>query len=125
MATISGVEAYSEWPSQPVPPCAIVRPVDGTYNETISAGVQSIRCEIIMLAASIGSSPDSDAQRILDAYLETAGASSVRAAIEGDVTLGGAAASLAVTGFRDYGGLSLGGGGPEYLGVRFDVTVWT
>ena len=77
-----------------------------------------------MLAASIGSSPDSDGQRILDAYLATTGALSVRAAVEGDVTLGGAADTLAVLGFRDYGGLSLGGGGPEYLGVRFDVAVW-
>lgn len=63
------------------------------------------------------------AQAQLDEYLSGDGPNSVQAAIESDVTLGGAADSTSVTGWTEYATIVDSAGG-QLLGMRIDVEVF-
>ena len=121
LATITGLAAYTHVPTNPAVPCAIVRPTETDYDLTIANGGDIQRYEILLLATSAGT-PWDVAQASIDAYLDRSGASSVRAALQGDVTLGSTASTCRLTGWRDYGTLAYGG--VEYFGVRFSLQVW-
>lgn len=116
--------AYDVWPSTINPPAAIVRPLTGVFDETFGGAV-TYQLEVTLLL-QLGK--QETAQEQLDAYIATEGASSVKAAIEADQSLGGVADSVQVKGWRDYGSMVVGaaadGRGPEYLGCRFDVEVF-
>lgn len=62
------------------------------------------------------------AQQQLDPFIAKSGASSVKAAIEADPTLGGAATDCKVSGYRQYDGYEHGG--ELFLGARFPVEVY-
>jgi DNA-binding NtrC family response regulator len=62
------------------------------------------------------------AQDAVDQYLNSTGALSIKAAVEADVTLGGAAYTSRVTGWSDYGTIVIGG--TEYMGARLSVEAW-
>jgi hypothetical protein len=61
------------------------------------------------------------AQQYLDAYCASSGAGSVKAAIEGDVTLGGAAQTTRVTDLTSYQVLAVGE--TQYLAATFSVSI--
>jgi hypothetical protein len=67
----------------------------------------------------VGRADDRTAQRRLDGYV--VGDESVKAAIESDRTLGGAADTCRVTSMRNYQQISIGE--TVYLGVEFEVEV--
>jgi len=67
----------------------------------------------------VGRADDRTAQNRLDGYV--VGESSVKAAIEADRTLGGAANTCRVTTMRNYQQVSIGE--TVYLGVEFEVEV--
>jgi hypothetical protein len=67
----------------------------------------------------VGRADDRAAQRNIDVYV--VGPNSVKAAIEQDRTLGGAANTCRVTQMRNYGQVSVGD--LVYLGVEFEVEV--
>ena len=121
LATITGLAAYTHVPTNPAVPCAIVRPTETDYDLTIANGGDIQRYEILLLATSAGT-PWDVAQALVDTYLSRTGSTSIKAAIEGDGTLGGAAYATRVREWRDYGTLSFGT--VEYFGVRFTVEVW-
>ena len=121
LATIAGLRAYAAWPDTVVAPAALVKPARWTYHEAMGNGQHVARYEVLLLGAALQQGL-AKAQDVTDAYLDDAGATSIKAAIEADQTLGGAATTLVVLGWRDYDSVVLNSA--EYLGVIFDVEVW-
>lgn len=119
LATISGLRAYDKWPGNVTPPGAIVMPVDGEYDQVMGDNPDTVYKFEVTLAVQLGSYET--AQDKLDEYVNPAGARSVRAAINGDRTLGGVADATWVRRFREYGTLDING--KDYAGVIFDVEV--
>lgn len=122
-----GIRSHDVWPSSINPPAAILRPLSGTFDETFGGSV-TYQLELTVLL-QLGKLETS--QELLDLYLETTlaatGSMSIKQTLEADPTLGGAADSVLVKGWRDYGSMVVGaspdGRGPEYLGVKFDLEV--
>lgn len=123
LETVSGLRAYDVWPTTINPPVAIVRPISGSFSESFG-GFVLYQFEI-MLLLQLGDMIV--AQEQLDTYIATDGATSIPSAVEADPTLGGAAHSASVTGWRDVGTMRVGaddqGNGPEFMGVRFETEV--
>ena len=128
LATISGLEVFDRIPDQiEAFPAAVVAPPEGElfwqYDQALGQAV----ADLITLAVRVfvGRVDAEHAQTQLDAFIASSGASSVRVAIEGDRTLGGACDTLSVTGARRYGAYSVGDAGIQLLGVEFLVTIVT
>lgn len=116
-------EVHAEFPDQVNPPAAIVLDRQGDYHQAMGdPGHSEITVEVLILAGALGASGISRSYRSLDGFISPAGPQSVKAAVEGDVTLGGVANACVVARYRDKGRLTFGG--PEYIGCRFDVTCW-
>ena len=118
LATISGVNAFAYPAPNPPVPAAIVAPGPSEYDQTFRNSLTRISFVVRML---VGRADDDTAADSLYAYLDPTGSSSVKAAIEGDKTLGGVVDDACVTrhdtpGLFDYGGQPL-------LGVEFTVEV--
>jgi hypothetical protein len=94
LGTISGLRTYTYQPEQLNPPVAFPTIEQVTYHKAMSGGdvVQDWTITVI-----VGRYTDRTAQSLLDTYLSYSGASSVRAAIESDRTLGGVAKTLILT----------------------------
>ncbi len=128
MATIAGLHAYDVWPDNVEPPAAIVVPKKGDYHQAMgNPGHTHQEYEIILLAAPVQRGYIRGQDKI-DPYLDDAGSSSIKAAIEADKTLGGIVTTTKVVGWRDYGSLSINNetiaGGLEYWGAKLDVEVY-
>ena len=115
------------FPDQITVPCAIVLDRQGEYHQALGdPGHSQVTLEVLVLTGTIGSAGIARSYRELDPFISPTGPQSVKAAIEGDYTpgvgaLGGIVDSVVVERYRDKGRLTFGG--PEYIGVRFDVTV--
>jgi hypothetical protein len=70
----------------------------------------------------VGRADERTAQNSLDAFCATSGATSVKAAVEGDRTLGGAAYDCRVTNMRSYGSVLISE--TTYLSCEFVVLVY-
>lgn len=121
VATISGLTAHATVPTTPQVPSVLVQATGGDFDLTMADGGETWRFDLILLAIQAATKWDV-AQDAIDAYLARTGASSIKAAIEADVTLGGVAHSTRVIGWADYGTISMGG--VEYFGARLRVEVW-
>ena len=120
LETIAGLRVHDTVPGQVSPPAAVVAPAPGTfltYNVTTD-GAEDVTLVVTLL---VSDAVDRAAQDALDAYLADSGASSVKAAVDGGITLGGAAHFATVTSARNYGLIDYGG--VQYLGCEFVVTV--
>lgn len=118
LATISGLNAYAKPVGTPVLPAAIVVPGQIEFDETMGRGVDRVTYDVLVLVAM----PLADmAAEDLDPYLAGSGASSIKAAIEGDGTLGGAAQWTRVLGVSAYGDVEYSG--KVYLGARFPIEI--
>jgi len=94
LATISGLRAHSYQPEQLNPPLAFPTLDTVTYHRAMAGG------DVVMdwtISLVVGRYTDRTAHALLDDFLSYSGAKSVRAALEGDRTLGGVAATLALT----------------------------
>lgn len=122
-AIASGVAWHDVWPSSQVDtPAGLIKPLELPDREIIGGGDFYRRTyEILFLAHPIQNGV-ARAQDALDPYLATSGASSIRAAIEGDRTLGGVVSWVHLQPATDYGGFEVGG--IEYLGARMVLEVW-
>lgn len=121
LGMISGLQVYENWPDSLVTPCVIIRPTTGTYHEAMgSPGFQSVTFELTVLANATQKGLEIG-QPLLDDYLDLTSSKSIKAAVEADVTLGGASDTLIVTGWTNYGELEIAGIG--YLGAVLTVTV--
>lgn len=125
LQTISGLRVTEYIRGTIVTPAAVITPGDGgrgrqavNYDMTMGRGSDSFLYTIIVLVSLINERSSTDQ---LDAYLAGSGATSVKAAVESDETLGGAADFVRVTGVHNYGTIDYGG--QTYMGAEFVVEV--
>jgi hypothetical protein len=95
--TIAGLRCFDYVPDSLAPPAAVVEPLEIDYDESMNSGTQFYRAFILVI---VGRMSDRSSQDRLDAYLTDTGATSVKAALEADRTLGGACATLQVASSR-------------------------
>ena len=95
--TIVGLRCFDYVPDSLAPPAAVVEPLEIDYDESMNSGTQFYRAFILVI---VGRMSDRSSQDRLDAYLTDTGATSVKAALEADRTLGGACATLQVASSR-------------------------
>lgn len=120
LATITGLNTYEEAPGTITVPAAFPIPSQGPieYDETMDSDVCDFSFRIRLL---VQRSTEKIAQANLDPYLAASGTSSIRAAINGDQTLGGKADWARVARVARYGDIEHNG--ISYLGADFDVEV--
>ena len=117
--TISSLRCYDYVPDGPSVPCAIVEPLEVTYHEAnVPSGLNYYRAYILVIVGRMSERTASDR---LDAYLANTGASSVRAAIEQDPTLGGACSTLMVASALPR---SVVVSGVDMYAYRFEVDIY-
>lgn len=114
LATIAGLQVYDTMPDTANPPCAIVGvPARIAYDFVMRSAVARYEIPVRVFAGRV---VEAETQDRLDGYISPDGATSLRAAIDGDSTLNGAAHSTRVTEARDYGVYTLGD--VQYIGVE-------
>ena len=118
LATISGLRTSATLPDQPQPPQAVVYPDRVAYDTAFGRGSDEYTFIVLVIVGRIA---ERSAQTSLDAYCNPSGGTSIKAAIEGDPTLGGNALDCRVTEMRGQSSLSLGD--ITYLTAEFQVTV--
>ena len=118
LATISGLRSSAYIPDNPHPPVAVVMPGRISYDTAFGRGSDEYQFTIMLI---VGRVADRASQTNLDAYCASSGSTSVKAAIEGDRTLGGHALDCRVTEMTNQGSLSIGD--VTYHTAEFSVTV--
>ena len=118
LQTISGLRVFDTIPENPQPPAAIVGQLDMNFDIDNARGLDLATVEVYLLVQRMDVRSGQDK---LDAYLAGTGAGSVKAAIEGDKTLGGACSTLRV--------LSAESGQSEFAGImflsyRYRISIW-
>lgn len=116
MATISGLRTSATVPDNPRPPIAVIFPERIAYDLNARRGADTFFFTIMVL---VGRADDRAAQNNLDAFV--VGDNSIKAAIEADRTLGGAANTCRVTDMNNYSSMSVGD--TLYLAASFTVEV--
>jgi hypothetical protein len=117
LATIPGLRVYDTVPGTINPPAAVLTLESVTYDSTFSRGSD----EVSFTAHVFTSVSSDDNQDTLFSFIDGAGPRSVKAAVEGDVTLGGVAMYAVVTQARAPGITEFGG--VEYHSVQFVISV--
>ena len=118
LATISGLRSYSLQPDQLNPPIAFPILNGVEYHQAFQGG------DVVMdwtISVIVGRYTDRTAHAALDGYLNYSGASSIRAAIEADKTLGGVCQTLVLASSANIQSLSVAEA--DYLTVEFQLTV--
>lgn len=118
IATIKGMRVYDLIPDVIVPPCAIVGQLDLTFDLNNSRGLDQANVDVFVIVQRFSERTGQDA---LDKYLAGSGADSIKAAIESDLTLGGACNTLRVTSAESG---TYQNNDQEFLSYRYRVTVW-
>lgn len=118
LATISGLRTFAYQPDQLQPPIGfpVLRTIN--YHKAFGGGDVVTDWSITIVA---GRYTDRTAHSLLDSYLSYSGASSVRAAIEGDTTLGGIVSTLILSSATNISALNVGDA--DYLQIVLDCTV--
>ena len=119
LGTIPGLRTTTETPDTISPPIAIVNVQNVNFDRTFQRGLDEYNFLITVIVGRVG---ERRAQRLLDSYVSSTGASSVKLAVESDKTLGGKCDSLRVTDMRNYGSLVIGE--ITYLAAEFNVVVY-
>lgn len=118
LATITGLRTFSYQPSQINPPVAFPVINQVNYHRAMGGGLVVFDCVVYVIT---GRYTDDRANADIDDYLAFSGAKSIRAALEGDETLGGVAQSLTVASSTDI--TSVSQGDSEFLQIATQVTV--
>jgi hypothetical protein len=118
LTTITGLRSSAYIPDNPQPPVAVVMPGRITYDQAFGRGSDEYSFTIMLI---VGRVADRASQTTLDGYCESSGSRSVKAAIEGDRSLGGKALDCRVTEMTNQGSLSIGD--VTYHTAEFSVTV--
>jgi len=118
LATISGLRTTAEMVDSPNPPIGIIAFDRVEYHQAYKNGMATYRFVVQVI---VGRVDERNAQRYLDAYCSTTGASSVLLAIESDKTLGGKAFDCFVSEMSNYGSINIGEN--TYLAAEFQVQV--
>lgn len=114
-----GLNAYAVVPDSCVFPCAIVGgPEEIEFDYTMTRYTDRWVIPVRVLTGRID---ETSGQQVLDGYLNGSGQTSIKAAIEGDLTLDGAANTCRVTKAGGYGVYTMGG--VQGVGMEFTVEV--
>jgi hypothetical protein len=115
LTNVSGLRSVAYIPSKIEPPTAMVSVGAGRYDDDF-AGSVTVEMGVLVLVAR---ADDRNAQARLDRYLSPTGTYSIKAAVDADPTLSGAASSVTVIGWNDPAEFELAG--TSYLGIEFTV----
>lgn len=118
LATIPGLRISPEIPDNVNPPQAVIVFDRVEYHQSFKNGLASYEFNIQLIVSRV---EERNAQRRLDAYCSTTGASSVLLAVESDKTLGGKAFDCFVSQMSSYGSVNIGDN--TYLAAEFQVQV--
>ena len=119
LATIRSLRTAATVPDNPAPPVAVIVPVNVEYDTSFGRGTDTYTFSVLLI---VGRMSERAAQTTLDAYINPTGATSIKAAINADPTLGGACQSARVTNMVNYGSLIVGD--TEYLSADFQITIY-
>jgi len=118
LATISGMRTFAFDPMQYNPPVAFPILQNVRYHEAFAGGDVQMEFSVMVIAARWA---ERLSYAVLDGFMSYSGASSVRAAIEGDKTLGGVAQTCVLSSSANI--TSVSSGEAEFLSVEFVLTV--
>jgi hypothetical protein len=118
LEAIKGMRTYELVPTVPVAPAAIVGQLDFTFDLNNARGLDQANLDVVVLVQRF---TERSGQNELDKYLAGSGDYSIKAAIESDLTLGGACNTLRVTS-AEAG--TYAAGDIEFLSYRYRLTVW-
>ncbi len=118
LQTISGLRCYDLVPDQVNPPAAVVGQLDFTFDIDNARGLDQANVDVIVIVQRFS---ERAGQNRLDAYLAGSGTGSIKAAIEGDRTLGGACQTLRVTSAESG---SYESNGSNFLSYRYRITIY-
>lgn len=113
LATISGLRAFAFQPDFINPPTAFPTINEVTFHGAMGGG------DVVfdgVVQVIVGGVSDRRTQTLLDEYASFSGASSIRAALEGDKTLGGVANTLVTN--RSFGIRRISIGDAEFVTVE-------
>lgn len=118
LQTIAGLRVYEVIPEPVTPPCAIVGQLDFTFDIDNARGLDQANVDIYVIVQRFSERAGQDK---LDGYLAGTGATSIKAAIEGDRTLGGTCQTLRVIGAESgtYDSQSV-----TFLSYRYRLTIY-
>lgn len=117
LAAIPDIQVSAYALANPTPPCVEIVPSSIEYDLALSRGWDRV---MVTVRVFVGMTSDIGAQKLLDTFLAGSGALSVKAAVESDVTLGGACDDVRVqtsSGYRVYGAEG------RLLGAEWEVEV--
>jgi hypothetical protein len=118
LESIPGMRIYELIPTPAVAPAAIVGQLDFTFDLNNARGLDQANLDVVVLVQRFS---ERSGQNDLDKYLQGSGEYSIKAAIESDLTLGGACNTLRVTSAQAG---SYSSGDIEFLSYRYNLTVW-
>lgn len=121
LASITGLAQSAYVLSNPTPPAAEIEPGAVEYDQAFGRGHDRWAMTVRVF---VGLTTDIGAQKRLDTYLAPSGATSVKTALESDLTLGGTVQDLHVTGCSGYRVYPRQGQAPV-LGAEWQLTVIT
>lgn len=120
LATISGLRVFNYQPEQVNPPIGFPVLNQIRYHGAYSGGMVEMDWSIVVVT---GRWLDRTAHTALDGYLSYSGATSIRAAIEADKTLGGIVDTLVVPTGANISSMSANDA--EFLKVEMALTVYS
>jgi hypothetical protein len=118
LESIPGMRIYELIPTPAVAPAAIVGQLDFTFDLNNARGLDQANLDVVVLVQRFS---ERSGQNDLDKYLAGSGDYSIKAAIESDLTLGGACSTLRVTAAQAG---TYQSGDIEFLSYRYNLTVW-
>jgi hypothetical protein len=118
IGTISGLRTAATVPDQVSPPIAVIIPERVTYDEAYARGLVVYT---FIVQVVVGKVSERSAQNRLDGFVNPSGATSIKAAIEADKSLGGVVFDSRVTEMTSYTVVQIGD--IAYLSCEFRVTV--
>ena len=119
LATIPGLRAYAQQPDNINAPFAWPMLESITYNGAMRGGLIT---NVFTVSVCVGRVSERTAQTALDGFLSYEGATSVRAALEADRSLGGVVQNLLVESASNIS--TMDGNDTTYLMVDFRVVVY-
>jgi len=111
------VQIAATMPDTISPPCAVIDIEGVTYHQAFGNGLELLTFQVTVIAQRFDTAAN---QALLDGLIS--GSGSVRALIEGDVTLGGACSTCQVTQMTNHGLLPINE--TDYIGANFQVEVY-
>jgi hypothetical protein len=118
LATVSGLRSSAYQPEQLNPPFAFPTLNRIEYHRAFAGGDVTMDWTVNVI---VGRYVDRNSFTTLDAFLSYSGATSIRAAIEGDKTLGGVCQTLVLQSGANI--TSLSSADAEFLQIQFQLTV--